>query len=128
MNDIFESPGKKLKATALILFILSLIACFVIFFMTVVNEEDILLVLAYTFGCGFGGWVTSLMLYAFGELVENSANPQKYGPTVLSPATSLDMPTAPGGMRDARHQELLDLKNRGLISEAEFFQLLSKGN
>lgn len=73
---MFENPGRRIKRIATIVFIIISIACIVgAFFisMCVKDSEYSLLVFCVAMLAGpFLAYLQALLLYAFGELVENS--------------------------------------------------------
>lgn len=74
---MFNSPGKKLKGLAKAAFIAECIASVLtaIYFLI---EEDYLIAVAALVGGVVTAYVTSLFIFAFGELVENSSKPSAH--------------------------------------------------
>ena len=78
MNSVFNKAGKKIMILAKVLFvcgnILSIIGCIVFFTFAVIYSKTymILLGLAVFIGGIVVSWLSSIFIYAFGSLVENS--------------------------------------------------------
>ena len=73
MEKLFANPGKKLKIVAIILFLLLLVGGTILATIYAVDEEDISTFLTIFISALASSWLLALPLYAFGEVVENSA-------------------------------------------------------
>ena len=81
---MFENSGQKLQRLAYIFFALCCMAGVICFF---VFGSDWRygwgLSFAFLIACVAGGWLTSLIIYAFGELVENSKTNRETNQEIL---------------------------------------------
>lgn len=87
MNKLFENPGQKVKTLALVIFWLILIASVVGFIILLTFENATLSGIAFgvLIGGAVGAWVGAVVLYAFGQLVEDTAALR----AKVNPATAL---------------------------------------
>ena len=70
-DSMFRDPGGKIKILANILFILSVVAALFAGF-SMLTSGLVWVGLGTIAGGVIGGWVSNLLLYGFGELIENS--------------------------------------------------------
>ena len=73
-------------------------------------------------------WISSWVLYGFGELVENATNNQKTAPVAQKSTPVMAKPAAHAPQQDVseRIRNLQNLRAQGLITEEEFQQALTK--
>ena len=69
---MFENVGGKLKAIASVFTFIGITASAILGILAMVNEEEFFAGLFIIAAGSFLSWISSLGLYAFGELVENS--------------------------------------------------------
>lgn len=73
MDGIFSNPGRRIKGWAKALFVIGIVAAVISFIAMVAMDDDLFLAGLLTAGISvFAAFISSLFLYAFGELVESS--------------------------------------------------------
>ena len=86
-TGMFANIGEKIKAWAKRTFVIGVILGIITFFGILIALEDAEM-LFVAFGVGLGivltAWTTALLLYAFGELVHNSAESKKIQQEILN--------------------------------------------
>ncbi len=68
---MFDDIGDKLKSLAVLLLLLSIAAALILFFMMM--QESLFMGIVCMVAAAGGGLVSAMLIYGFGELVENSA-------------------------------------------------------
>ena len=68
----FKNVGGKLKIIARVLFYLALAGSIIIGIYELFEKDSLAICLAWIIGGSIGSWIEALLLYGFGELVENS--------------------------------------------------------
>ena len=92
----FEDPGQKIKSLALILFWIETVSITLTYLILIIAAEMpamiLLTPLVIAVAAGIA-WLSSILLYGFGELIENSARfnktPASYTNTSYAPATNI---------------------------------------
>lgn len=105
---MFNNVGAKLKATAKVIVWIGITVCIISGFVMLVSAEDAVLIglLIMTVG-SLLSWISSLLLYGFGELIENSQIiADKKNTAVLR--------------KSAKDEALEKWRNEGLITEEEY--------
>ena len=69
---MFENIGEKVKGLAVALFSIVIVIVVLVALYWLAEGELLACILTLVFGIG-GVWVSSIMIYAFGELVDNSS-------------------------------------------------------
>ena len=73
MDGIFSNPGRRIKGWAQALFVIGIVAAVISFIAMVATDDDLFLTALLTAGISvLAAFISSLFLYAFGELVEST--------------------------------------------------------
>lgn len=75
-NSFFSNPGKLLKNFSIVILFVSLISTFFLAFIVYLNISFIIKIYILIVGC-FASYLSALILYGFGTLVENSDKNRK---------------------------------------------------
>ena len=105
---MFNNVGAKLKATAKVIVWIGITVCIISGFVMLVSAEDAVLIglLIMTVG-SLLSWISSLLLYGFGELIENSQ--------IIA-----DKKNTAFLRKNAKDEALEKWRNKGLITEEEY--------
>lgn len=105
---MFNNVGGKIKALAKITAWIGIVICVIYGFVMLVSVEDMALIglLIMTAG-SLASWISALVLYGFGELVENSS--------IIANKKNTDIPKI-----SARDEALEKWRKDGLITEEEY--------
>ena len=134
---MFENVGKKIKDIAKILFVLETIGavvCAIVFIC--IDEELALFALCLPVVVVFA-WIFSLLLYCYGDMAEKlekiEQNTREYefvSDEIISKAQAkinADEERNKARIKSKRIRTLEDLRSRGLITEEEYVQVVSRG-
>ena len=119
---MYNNIGSKIKTLAIILFVISVILGVVLAVHFLSLDDDAILCF-YAFLSVVGGviigWVSSMFLYGFGELIDKT--------TEIARNTRGSVPVSEMQQRvvDERIQKLEKLRAQGLITEEEYQQALA---
>ena len=117
MNGLFNDDiGKKIKATAIVGFIIESIAAIIVGFIAIIDEE---------FGIGFsiiiggilGAYLIAMFTYAFGVLVDKTVQIASNTGKIKSPS-SQSISAQPSNAQRKAH--LKDLYEKGLINADDY--------
>lgn len=137
---MFTNIGKKIKALAKILALIGIVICciggliMIVAGIAIGSDEGVIFAVAGLGTAALGSlfsWISSFILYGFGELVDNSAiiagknQAGSYG-NVYRPApatqqnTVLEQPVVEKPAEDPRRKALDKMRREGLITEEEY--------
>lgn len=105
---MFNNVGGKIKAIAKVTAWIGIAICVIYGFVMLVSMEDMALIglLIMTVG-SLASWISALVLYGFGELIENSG--------IIANKKNTDVPKM-----SAKDKTLEKWRNDGLITEEEY--------
>ena len=121
---MYNNIGKKIKGLALASFIVvSIISVLAGLFMFIEDEDMAGIAMLVILVCPLITWVSSWVLYGFGELVDKACDIERNTRGASSPVA----PSSPVAQASTSAIDKLDdLRAKGLITEAEYQQALSK--
>ena len=121
---MYNNIGKKIKGLALASFIVvSIISVLAGLFMFIEDEDMAGIAMLVILVCPLIAWVSSWVLYGFGELVDKACDIERNTRGASSPVA----PSSPVAQASTSVIDKLDdLRAKGLITEAEYQQALSK--
>ena len=118
---MYENIGGKIKGLAKASAIIGIIAAIIYGWFLMVTDSDMIIVGLLTMvGGPFGAWISSWVLYGFGELIDKVCNIERNtrGGDIKSKAQLKE--------DDERINEIEKLRSQGLITEEEYQQAISK--
>lgn len=127
---MYNNIGGKIKVLAIISFALTALAFFISGIALMADDDDfIFLGMLMMFGGPVLGWISSWLIYGFGELIvkatEIARNTQGGQTAPQAPVVNQAAPQAPVAS-PARNDHLQNLLNQGLISQDEYEQAMAK--
>lgn len=113
VNTMFNNVGDKIKGLAMTTFIIGTIAAVLLGIAVIVVNEELALVGVLIIGLGILiAWLSNLLLYGFGELVEKTCEIARNTSKAVSDNDRLD--------------QAKQLRNQGLITDDEYRQIIAK--
>ncbi len=110
---MFNNVGDKIKGLAMTTFIIGTIAAVLLGIAVIVVNEELALVGVLIIGLGILiAWLSNLLLYGFGELVEKTCEIARNTSKAVSDNDRLD--------------QAKQLRNQGLITDDEYRQIIAK--
>ena len=110
---MFENAGRKIKSIAKAWFVIQCVAAFVGGIAVISADEDLVLLFLLILGGGFlVAWISSLLLYGFGEIVDTAIENRYVRKVAPQPKTVVNcgnsgvqrVPTQPQAQSTAPHQ------------------------
>ena len=121
---MFDNIGKKLKGLAKWTFIVEAIAAIIGGIIVIVEEDEVIGLLLLFLGPVIA-WISSWVLYAFGELVDKACDIERnMRNRNVNVAIKSDAQTQKDNKRIAKLEKL---RAEGLITEEEFQEAIAKG-
>lgn len=126
---MYDNIGKKIKGLAKWTAIVEMISCFIAGIVMIIEDDDLILIALPIILFGpIIAWVSSWLIYGFGELIDKTCDIENHTRNIErnTRGNRAPMSNVQSTIEDERLKKLEQLRRDGLITEEEYRNALSK--